>query len=232
MKAQLVGIGVAALALLAPSLAGAQTAERTYLEHGVPAPSQALELTVGTGWTQGFGNLRSGVGMPSVAHEGIGVDANVGYRISPRFAVSIGAQYQELNAQASSAARGATATIAAQFHMAPTTRLDPWLELGGGYRGLWLVPNFANEPTNLIHGVQLARARLGFDVRLSPDIAIAPVIGADATMFLYQDVGGNNTAIGNPDVSTFVFAGLQGRIDVGGTKTGTATVTSASPDYE
>ncbi|MDB5220118.1 MAG: hypothetical protein JWO86_8045 [Myxococcaceae bacterium] len=232
MKAQLVGIGVAALALLAPTLAGAQTAERTYLEHGVPAPAQALELTVGTGWTQGFGNLSSGVGMPSVAHEGIGVDASAGYRIDPHFALSIGGQYQELNAQASSAARGATATIAGQYHMAPYTRLDPWLELGSGYRGLWLVPSVANTPTNLVHGWQIARARLGFDVRLSPDIAIAPVIGADATMFLFQDIGGNNSAIGSPAVSTFVFAGLQGRIDLGGNKVGTAVVTSASPDYD
>lgn len=54
-----------------------------------------------------------------------------------------------------------------------------------------------------------------------------PVIGADATTFLWQDVGGNNTAIGSPAVSTFVFAGVQGRRDFGGTKVGTTSVTSA-----
>ena len=69
---------------------------------------------------------------------------------------------------------------------------------------------------------------MGFDLRVSPDIAIAPVIGADATMFLFQDVSGNIDIISSPRVSTFVFAGVQGRLDVGCNKVGTATLTSAS----
>jgi hypothetical protein len=226
MKAHLV-TAAAALALLVPAVAGAQQAEKSYLEQGVPAPSQAFEATVGTGYTQGFGMLRSGVGMPQVAHEGIGVDASAGYRINPHFAISLGGQYQELNAQNASAARGATATLAAQYHIAPLTRLDPWLELGSGYRALWQVSNIAGAPTVLDHGWQIARARVGFDLRLSPDIAISPVIGADATVFLWEDVAGTNTAIGSPTVNTFVFAGVQGRLDLGGTKVGQATVTSA-----
>jgi hypothetical protein len=235
MKAHLVGTAAAALALLVPSIAGAQpseTGERTYVQQGVPAPSQAFEATVGTGYTQGFGMFRSGVGMPQVAREGIGIDASVGYRIDPNWALSLGGEYQELSAQSSSAARGGTATIAAQYHIAPTTRVDPWLELGSGYRALWLVPSTNVEATSLTHGWQIARARVGFDLRVTPDIAIAPVIGADATMFLFQDVAGNNDAISSPTVSTFVFAGVQGRLDVGGNKVGTTTVTSAFPSYE
>lgn len=226
MKAHLV-TAAAALALLVPTLAGAQQAEKTYLQQGVPAPSQAFEATVGTGYTQGFGLLQSGVGMPQVAHEGIGIDASAGYRIDPHFAISFGGQYQELAAQNASAARGLTATVAGQYHIAPQTRLDPWLELGTGYRMLWLVPSTNIEPTALNHGWEIARARFGFDLRISPDVAISPVIGADATVFLWQDVGGTNTAIGSPAVNTFIFAGVQGRIDLGGNKVGTATVTSA-----
>lgn len=237
MKAHLMGIAAAALAVLVPSIAGAQQqeiqpSEKTYTQQGLPAPAQAFEATVGTGYTQGFGMFRSGVGMPQVAHEGIGVDASAGYRIDPHWALSIGGEYQELNATNASAARGATATIAAQFHMAPTIRLDPWVELGSGYRALWLIPSTNIEATALTHGWQIARARLGFDLRVSPDIAVAPVIGADATMFLWQDVSGNNAAIPSPAVSTFVFAGVQGRLDIGGNKVGTTTVTSSSPTYE
>lgn len=91
--------------------------------------------------------------MPQVAHEGIGVDASAGYRIDRNEALSLGGEYQELNAQISRAARGGTATVAAQYHI----------------------------------------------------------------------------AISSPRVSTFVFAGVQGRLDVGGNKVGTATLTSASP---
>ncbi|GAC1518739.1 MAG: hypothetical protein NVS3B10_20660 [Polyangiales bacterium] len=231
MKAHLVGIGAAVLALLAPSLAGAQEAERTYVEQRLPAPAQALEVTVGTGYTQGFGMFRSGVGMPQVAHEGIGVDGSAGYRIDPHFALSLGGEYQELSAQNASATRGLTATLAGQYHFVPQTRLDPWLEVGTGWRALWQVPAVNGGPTALTHGWQIARVRVGLDQRLSPDIAISPLIGADATTFLFQDVAGDDTAIGNPAVSTFVFAGVQGRLDLGGTKVGTTTVTSA-PVYE
>jgi len=230
MKPHLVGSVAVALGLLVPSLAGAQQAEKSYTEQQLPAPSRAFEATVGTGYTQGFGMLRSGVGMPSVAHEGIGVEASAGYRIDPHFAISFGGQYQELSAQNASATRGVTGTLAAQYHIVPQTRLDPWVELGTGYRLLWAIPATNIEPTTMVHGWQILRARVGFDVRLSPDVAISPVVGADATTFLWQDVGGTNTAIGSPAVSTFVFAGVQGRLDLGGTKVGTTTVTSSPVD--
>jgi hypothetical protein len=226
MKAHLVAAAAALAVFVVPTIAGAQQAEKTYFQQGVPAPSQAFEATVGTGYTQGFGMLRSGVGMPQVSKEGIGVDVSGGYRIDPHWAVSLGGQYTELRAENADAARGGTATIAAQYHIDPNTRLDPWVELGSGYRLLAQVTPGGNADTVYNHGFQLARVRAGLDLRLSPDIAVAPVIGADATLFLWQDVGGNNTAIADPAVSTFVFAGVQGRLDVGGNKVGTATVTS------
>ncbi|MDB4937109.1 MAG: hypothetical protein JWP87_4081 [Labilithrix sp.] len=228
MKAHLVAAAAALVVLVVPALASAQ--EKSWFQRGLPAPSEALELSVGTGYTQGFGSLRSGVGMPQVAREGIAVDLSAGYRINPHWAISIGGQYTELNALNADAARGGTATLAAQYHIAPTTRLDPWLELGSGYRLLaQLAPTTGgNATTDIVynHGFQLGRARAGIDLRLSQDIAIAPVIGADATMFVWQDVGGANTAIASPAMSTFVFAGVQGRVDVGGTNVGTTTVTS------
>ena len=236
MKPHLVTAAAALALLVVPTIAHAQQAEKSWLQQGVPAPSQAFEATVGTGYTQPFGLLRSGVGMPDVAKAGIGVDVAGGYRIDPHWGVSLGGQYQELSAQNSNASRGVAFTIAAQYHIMPTTRMDPWLELGSGYRMLWQVQSENNvnntNPTVLNHGFQLARARAGFDVRLSEDIAIAPVIGADATVFLWQDNSTTTVAISDPRVSTFVFAGVQGRLDVGGTKVGTATTTSATPEYQ
>lgn len=225
------------LALLVPALARAQVAtlstpgEKTYLQQGVPAPARAFELTVGTGYTQPFGLLRSGVGFPSVARAGIGIDIAAGYRMTPHWGISLGGQYQELIAEQADATRGAAATAAVQYHLAPTTRLDPWLELGAGYRALWSVPQ-NNGPVVLNHGFQLVRARIGFDLRASPDVAFGPVIGADLTTFLWEDISGDNRAISNPAVSTFVFAGLQGRFDMGGTKIGRATTTSAPVHHE
>jgi hypothetical protein len=47
---------------------------------------------------------------------------------------------------------------------------------------------------------------------------------------LWQDAG-TSTALSNPRVSTFVFAGVQGRFDAGGTQaSATTTVTSYRPE--
>lgn len=201
--------------------------ERPFLQRHIPATSEALELTIATGYTQPFGMLRSGSGFPDVARAGIGVGLGAGYRIDPHWGVAIDGQYQELSTQDEDAARGASGTFAAQYHIDPRARLDPWVELGVGYRALWQV-EAAPAQTLLTHGIELARARVGVDLRISPDVSIAPVIGADATLFLWQDMG-TITAISSPAVSTFVFAGLQGRVDVNGTQVGTASVTSSRP---
>ena len=222
----------AALAVFVPALANAQqapTGEKAYLQQSVPSVENAFELTVGTGYTQGFGMLQSGVGMPSVAKAGLGIDLGVGYRVAPRWSLTIGGQYQELDAQRATGARGVAMAFSAAYHIDPNVRLDPWVELGGGYRMLWETTSVANAPSLLTHGLELARARIGFDVRVSPEVAISPVIGADATVFLWQDAT-TNSAISSPTVSTFIFGGLQGRMDIGGTKVGTATITSATQE--
>jgi hypothetical protein len=194
-----IAVAAAALALLVPAVAGAQ----------------ALELAAATGYTQGFGTLESGVGMPRVARAGVGVDASVGYRIEPHYGISFGAQYQELQAERDDAARGLVWSLALQYHIDPNVRLDPWVELGSGYRLFWLEP-FGTGPRVLLHGPQLVRVRVGLDVRVSREVAIAPVVGADTTMFVFRD-DVTMRAIPEPTLSTFVFAGLQGRIDIGAT---------------
>lgn len=180
----------------------------------IPAPSDALELSVGMGYTQGFGSLQGDVGMPSVARPGLGVDGSIGYRINPRFSIAAAAQFQELDAQRASRARGLTAGATAQYHFRPTQQSDPWVEVGTGYRLLWELPT--DGPTQLTHGFELVRVRAGVDFRASPTAAIGPVVGADATTFLFQDAPGRPANVTNPTVSTFIFAGLQGRFDVGG----------------
>lgn len=187
-----------------------------YLSQHVPAPRRALELSVGTGYTQGFGMLQQGVGLPDVATPGLAVDVGVGARLAPRWSVGLTGQYQELNAERATAARGLTTGIAGTFHIAPYVRSDPWVQLGAGYRMLW-ERQLANSNVNLLsHGFELAKLTAGFDLWLNEDIAIAPIASADLNMFLWQD-GGNNVAIANPRLSTFVMAGLQGRFDIAAT---------------
>ena len=183
------------------------------------APRNALELTVGTGYTQGFGNLTRGVGLPSVVSAGVGFDFGVGYRFNEHWAVRWAWQFQDFTAERTDAAGGFMSSVSAQYHFAPTRRVDPWLELGVGYRYLWESLDFG--PIVQTHGVQLVHVNVGLDFRPDEQIALGPVIGADATMFRWQDRPGYSIYLADPQVSTFVYAGIQGRFDIGGSTTST-----------
>lgn len=225
MKGKIIAAGVAMSALVS-AVASAQelqttqempsdTAEKKpFFDQKVAAPARAFELSVGTGYTQGLGMLSEGVGFPSVAGAGLGVDLVAAYRINPRWSIGLAGQYQELNAERGTGARGLSGTIAGQYHFRPDTRLDPWVELGAGYRALWET-DLGNQGTVATHGLQVARLRVGADVRATPDIAVGPFIGADANVFLGQD----GSAIDDPRLSTFIQAGVMGRFDIGGERT-------------
>jgi hypothetical protein len=182
-------------------------------ERTLAAPRNALELSVGSGYTQGFGNLRSGVGMPSVVTPGVAVDLGVGYRIDPSWAVLWSGEYAELTAERTNAARSFTTGLAMQYHFAPLQQVDPWVEMGAGYRFLVEYPSFGSSL--LTHGFQLGRVRGGIDFRVAEAVALGPMIGVDATFFVFQDIPNLQTNIQNPTVSAFVFAGLMGRFDIG-----------------
>jgi hypothetical protein len=206
-----------------------QPEKRSWFTAPLVAPSRALEITIGTGYTQGLGMIRGNTSLPSVSSTGVGVDLGIRARTSPHFSIGLVGQYYELLGERSEAVpvlpilRGATGGFAATYHFAPNVHFDPWLELGGGYRLLWLEE--PGSPTVLSHGLQLARARFGTDFRIIPQFAIGPVVGADVNMFLWQNTG-PSTAINDVRVNTFVFAGIQGRMDFFGTTAGVTTVTS------
>src|SRR5512142_503526 len=182
-------VAAVALALGSASAAYAQndvvvSGERP-IEKPLAAPTKALEIVVGTGYTQGLGSLESGVAIANVITPGISADVGVGYRFDPRWAVSLMGQYQEFEAERASGARGLTTDIGITFHMSPYTRVDPWLQLATGYRFLWET-HTEPQPTLLTHGFEPAKLTFGVDLRASRDVAIAPLVGADLTVPLWQ----------------------------------------------
>jgi peptidoglycan-associated lipoprotein len=216
-------VSAIALAIASSSAAFAQNesapppGETGYTRPLLAAPAKALELTVGTGYTQGFGSLQKDVSMSDVITPGVSVDAGIGYRIDPHWYVGLAAQYQEFSAQRSTSARGGTGGLAIAYHMAPYNRVDPWIQFGTGYRILWENHNDTNAPQLMTHGFEPIKLTLGLDVRASEGLAIAPVIGGDLTVPVWQSVGdGASVAIVDPRPSAFVFAGIQARFDAGG----------------
>jgi hypothetical protein len=90
-------------------------------------------------------------------------------------------------------------------------KLDPWVDLSSGYRMLW-ENDVGRTSSVMTHGLQLARARIGFDYH-EGGMGVGPLVGADANLFLWQESDGTRS-IASPRVSVFVFAGVQGRWDI------------------
>lgn len=217
--AALLGVGAVAWG----ASAHAQERRENYVQERVAAPTNAFELQVGTGYTQGFGMVAPGVGIPSIAGAGIAADVDLGYRVNPLWSFGVQGEYQEFTNERNAAARGAAGNVGATFHAAPTMRGDPWLRIATGYRGLWSV-NPPGTPTTALHGFEIAKAQLGYDVRVSPRFAIAPTVGIDVDLFAWQQQAGITSRLTSSQIGSFVFVGLNGRFDVGGSTTNRTTV--------
>ena len=225
-KRTVIAIAACALACASASSARAQEERQpTYSRQRVRAPRQAFEIGVSTGYTQGLGKLRGGPGnnVGDVADAGLGIGLNLGYRANPNVSIGVHNQYQELKADNGltngTNVRGLVTGIEGSYHFMPYTRLDPWLSVGTGYRLMWEVPPGSNN--NLLrHGFEIAKAQVGFDMRVSPDVAIAPTLGADLNMFVWENPEGSrgNQEIHDKRVNTFLYAGIQGRFDLGGVR--------------
>lgn len=208
------------LVMLAAGPAPAQSAsykERSYWNQPVLAPVRALELTLGTGYAQGFGRLQpsSGGRISDRIGTGIGVELGAGYRLNPRWMIGMSGAYQFYSSDDALKGNSSPGTAAARAHVAyhfdPYARVDPWLGVGTGYRYVRGRRDAADRVAPGLHGVELLSLTAGTDVRVEPELALAPVLGADVVLFLWDDSG----ALGEPRPSAFIYLGMQGRVDIG-----------------
>lgn len=227
------GIAAGALALVTALPALAQTENTTppasrmdeaadLANAPVRAPRGAIELGVDAGFTRGFGSIQGRRGVNEAAGAGAMVGASLGVRLNPRWSLSVSGQYQGYasgtTAPREGVVRGAAASVQATFHGSPYSRVDPWLSFGAGYRAL-MERATAEAPMTITHGVELGRVEVGVDVRASESVSISPVIGADVNMFTWRSGGGAETAtLTDRALNGFIFAGVKGRFDVGGTR--------------
>lgn len=213
---------MAAIITLGGSVASAQQKDQARESNGsndLSSSNHNLELTVGTGYVQGFGNV--GSGQPALTDTGTAggaLEAGVGYRAIPQLALGVygsGSMYGR-GSQVDSPANlySATAGIGATYHILPAaSELDPWISLGSGWRGYW---ENDNRGTTSMHGWEIARLQFGLDYRIDKQVAIAPVVGVDMTTFFTQSTPTSNgwNSISSPTVNAFLFAGVQGRFDI------------------
>jgi hypothetical protein len=106
-------------------------------------------------------------------------------------------------------------TVAARasvaYHFDPYARVTPWLAVGAGYRYVYERREAGQPAAPGLHGLECLSATLGTDICLQPELALAPVIGADFVMFLWDASG----ALSEPRSGAFLYLGMLARVDMG-----------------
>jgi hypothetical protein len=225
MMKKLVTSTLFASSMLAASAGAAFATEGDYsslAQTSLPAVTDAIEIGVAGGYAQGTGDLGTGMAdLSDLSGAGGAVELQLGYRIIPHLTLGVYGSFSSYSdgdlIEQPTDVLGAAAGIRADWHFLPAASFDPWVSLGTGWRGLWLQPDEGGNSD--LQGFEIARVQLGVDYRISPEIAITPVIGTSVTMYTQQD--GPTTdgyqSIDDPDAQLYFFGGLMGRFDLGGT---------------
>jgi hypothetical protein len=197
------------------------TASSSHFDHATPTVSQAFELSLGAGYAQGVGDIADGrASMQDVSGAGGTVELQLGYRLTPNLAIGTYGSYARfVNGTAFGSdvnARGATAGVFADWHFRPERSVDPWMGIGSGWRGLWLAPDVGKNTS--LSGWEIIRLQGGVDYRVTPAIALGPVLGASVNTFFSGDAPGTTgfEEIDEPRANVYFFAGFQGRFDMFG----------------
>ncbi|WP_437730903.1 hypothetical protein [Sorangium sp. So ce1335] len=221
-----VAIAAGAVAVLCGGVASAQDfggdVPPTFLPAPLRAPANALEIGLNLGYAQGFGDIGSERSLRDVVGPGAGVGLKLVYRAVPGVGLGLTSSFEEYMAlgrtQGGPDVRGVTLGAEASFHLAPFERIDPVISLGSGYRALWTAAPPGVRGETVTHGVELGRVQAVIDVRMSESVALGPTIGGGLNVFLWENTAGSLRAREVPGrrVNSFVFAGLEGRFDMGG----------------
>ena len=197
---------------------------------GPRAVERALEITLGAGYAQGFGDIgASQRTLTDLSSAGGEISLGVGYRVDRHFLVGAygsGSKYSTGDFTGGADVWSATAGLQGNYHFLPDNDWDPWVGLGSGWRGHWVK---RGSGTDSRHGWDIARVQAGVDYRVSPEFALAPYLGAGLTTFFTQELAAEQTFsnVHSPDVNVWISAGLQGRFDLFGSSAPSVRLASA-----
>jgi hypothetical protein len=216
--AGLLVLGVAGVASADPGAFNRDALDLSVLDRAVAPTGRALEVAVGAGYTQGAGGAGQVGSLEDITGAGGNVELQVGVRVTPNWTLGgygTMARFSGGDSLNDGHAWGATAGVQARWNARESRSLDPWISLGAGWRGLWVRPSGQAEAST--HGGEL-RLQLGVDYRISPTLAISPVVGASASMFVAEDgpMTDGLRQIDDKQLNVYGFTGVLGRFDLGG----------------
>jgi hypothetical protein len=184
-----------------------------------------LELNLSSAYSQGWGNLTDPTGalaqpfgrrFQDAAGPGVQFGLDVGWRISPMFALgvygTIAGYLNDTNVEGYNV-RSLTGGIQGSWYMRPFRAFNPWITLGSAYRGVWVIPSFTGQTPR--QGWQIARLQVGTDFRVSNDISVAPYLAGDINVIFGEKLpGGEYRNLDGPPAFATFTAGVVGRFDL------------------
>jgi hypothetical protein len=186
------------------------------------APKNAFEIGFQAGYAQPFGDLVGGVNVSDLTDAGGEIGVDVGWRINPMAAIAFTGRYWESSVDDDFAdsevmdIRGGAVGLQGAVHLMPYGLVDPYITMGAGYRAMVVIPRGPGDTA--FHGVEVGRVQVGADFRVARDFSIGPNAGAALNVFFAEDGDAVETTIDDPGPSAFVFAGIAGRFQLGGTR--------------
>ena len=202
---------LAAEALLAPSARAQEDSVAIPITARESHETNALEIAVGLGSAQGYGNTESG--GPRLDDMGVGADVSVGWRINPRWMVgaySSSALYPGSRTAVSTL--GSSAGLQANYHFASALR--PWVGVGAGWHGYWISHDGVRSS---YQGVDLARLQVGLGVPVTPSFSLDPMLAVTLSTFATQKApAGAASDARSSSLSVFVLVGVLARFDLFG----------------
>jgi hypothetical protein len=207
------------IVIAAALLGGPVFAQEVTTSRSTSRPANnALELTLGFGYAQGFGDIGSSQrSLTDLSSAGGELSLGVGYRINPEFMVGVygsGGKYATGDFTNGADIWTATAGVQANYHFLPAADFDPWVGLGTGWRGHWI----SHGGTDSRHGWDIGKLTVGVDYRVASEFAVAPYLGVGVTTFLTQELSSQQSFqnINSPTANVWLFGGIQGRFDLFG----------------
>ena len=174
-----------------------EVGQPSYFQRSMAAPARAFEIGVSGMYNQGWGNLTdtaspvagtTGRRLQDVGGAGIGAEIALGYRVAPAFGLGVFAQGSEYDADTRLATgtnvRSLVAGIQGNWFSGLYRTINPWVNLGSAYRGLWIVPEVAGITS--YQGWQIARLQIGVDMRASRSVSIGPYVNGSIDMFFSE----------------------------------------------
>jgi hypothetical protein len=186
------------------------------IDKPVAESDRSGEVAFGVGNHLGLGRIDgSPVRLQDLSGGGTTLELAAGYRLAPDVLLGVYVTGSKLTGQDTQGDKPIVYTssggLQVNWHARPDMLLDPWLGFGMGWRGTWLRRDIGGGTSQ---GIDVARVQAGLDLRFSSSFALAPVIGADWSLEVWDDGLAMTDQSNGARVNAFIFAGALARLQV------------------